>query len=259
MLEQIKSCVEKIQRSKPLILNLTNYVTMDFVANALLAVGVAPVMSEEINELDELISYSSSVNVNIGTLNDAFLERVEHASKIAKELGKTVVLDPVGCGATKARTAASQKFIQYADVVRGNASEIISLNNDNKAKTLGVESQDATLDAEESANSLAEQYGTIVVVSGAVDVIVKKGSIRRLSFGLPLMQRITGMGCALSSVAAAFCSVETDLFQASLLATVFYSLCGEQAAQKASCPGSFKVAFLDALHDPDFNFMGEKL
>ncbi|MGL9758957.1 MAG: hydroxyethylthiazole kinase [Wolbachia sp.] len=83
--------------------------------------------------------------------------------------------------------------------------------------------------------------------------------MRHLSFGLPLMQRITGMGCALSSIIAAFCSVETDLFQASLLATAFYSLCGEQAAQKTSCSGSFRVLFLDALYNPDFNFMREKL
>lgn len=258
MLELIKLSVEKIQRSKPVILNLTNYVTMNFVANALLAIGAAPIMSEEINELDELISYSSSVNVNIGTLNDAFLERVKHALKTAKELRKVVVLDPVGCGATMVRTTASQKLIQHANVVRGNASEIISLDN-NKAETLGVESQNATFEAEESANSLAEQYDITVVVSGAIDVVVKRGSIKHLSFGLPLMQRITGMGCALSSIIAAFCSVETDLFQASLLATAFYSLCGEQAAQKTSCSGSFRVAFLDALYNPDFNFMREKL
>lgn len=258
MLELIKLAVEKIQKSKPMILNLTNYVTMDFVANALLAIGAAPIMSEEINELDELISYSGSVNVNIGTLNDAFLERVKYALKIVKELRKVAVLDPVGCGATMVRTTASQKLVQYANVVRGNASEIISLDN-NKAETLGVESQNATFEAEESANSLAEQYDITVVVSGAIDVVVKRGSIRHLSFGLPLMQRITGMGCALSSIIAAFCSVETDLFQASLLATAFYSLCGEQAAQKTSCSGSFRAAFLDALYNPDFNFMREKL
>jgi hydroxyethylthiazole kinase len=98
MIKQIKSCDDKIQRSKLLILNLTNYVNLDIVANVLLAVGAAPVMSEEKNELDELISYSSSVSVNIGMLKDAFLERVEHALKMAQKLGKTVVLDPVGCG-----------------------------------------------------------------------------------------------------------------------------------------------------------------
>ncbi|WP_168464599.1 hydroxyethylthiazole kinase [Wolbachia endosymbiont of Ctenocephalides felis wCfeT] len=259
MLEQIKFYIEKIRKSKPLILNLTNYVTMDFVANALLAIGAAPIMSEETNELSELISCAHSININVGTLNSSFLERTECALAAAKTLKKIIVLDPVGCGATKIRTKASQKFIQYANVVRGNASEIISLDNNNQGKTLGVESQDATLEAEKNAVSLAERYNVTVITSGAADIVVKKGSIKYLPFGSPIMQYITGMGCVLSAVTAAFCSVETDLFQASLLSTAFYGLCGEQAEQKASCPGSFKVAFLDALYSPNFEFMRKRL
>ncbi len=259
MLEQIKLCVEKIRKSKPLILNLTNYVTMDCVANALLAIGAAPIMSEEMGELDELISYAHSININVGTLHSSFLERAEYALATASTLKKVIVLDPVGCGATKIRTNASQKFIKYADVVRGNASEIISLNDDNKISTLGVESQNTTQEAENSANSLVEKHNITTIVSGATDIIVKKDSIKYLSFGSPLMQYITGIGCTLSAITAAFCSVETDLFQASLLSTAFYGLCGEQAEQKASCPGSFKVAFLDAIYSPNFEFMRERL
>lgn len=259
MLEQMKLCVEKIRKLKPLILNLTNYVTMDFVANALLAIGAAPIMSEEKNELEELISISNSININIGTLNDAFIEKARHALIIAKKFKKPIVLDPVGCGATKIRTEVSKEFIQHVNVVRGNASEVISLDDDNKTRTLGVESQNTTQEAESSANSLIKKHNITIIVSGATDIITKKGYTRHLSFGSQLMECITGMGCALSSVTAAFCAVEADSFQASLLSSAFYSLCGEQAVQKASCPGSFKVAFLDALYNPDFNFFREKL
>ncbi|MBI2706876.1 MAG: hydroxyethylthiazole kinase [Proteobacteria bacterium] len=255
MFEKIQNCLEQIRQTKPLILNVTNYVTMDFMANSLLALGAAPVMSEDPDELEELGALARSINLNIGTLNPQFLERARALMTIQN---KPMILDPVGAGATHIRTKAALEFLPYARIVRGNASEIMALTA-SSAKTLGVESTHVSQQALNAAQTLSKQYNLVVAISGATDIVVNKTHTQSLCFGSPLMQYITGMGCTLTAVIATFHAVESDPFQAALLGTTYFGLCGEQAAHKSNTPGSFKTAFLDSLYDPDLNIMREKL
>lgn len=255
MLEKIQHCLERIRQTKPLILNVTNYVTMDFMANSLLAIGAAPIMSEDPHEFEELGALASSINFNIGTLNDQFLER---ARKIIKSQRKPIILDPVGAGATKSRTRAALEFLPYVRIVRGNASEIMALHI-NHNKTLGVEAIHASHQAVEAAKALSAQHKLVVAISGQADIIIDEYHAQSLSFGSPLMQCVVGMGCTLTAVIAAFHAVENDSFQAALLGTAYFGLCGDQATQKSKTPGSFKTAFIDSLYEPDFDAMGEKL
>jgi len=255
MIEKIQSCLERIRQTKPLVLNITNYVTMDFMANSLLALGVAPIMSEDVDELEELGALASTINLNIGTLNAQFLER---ASKVISLQGKPVILDPVGAGATKSRTKAALEFLPYVRIVRGNASEIMALHT-NHNKTLGIESTHASQQAINAAKALSSQHKLVVAISGETDIVVDSVHTQSLSFGSPLMQRVVGMGCTLTAVIAAFRAVEKDAFQAALLGTAYFGLCGEQAANKSKTPGSFKTAFIDSLYEPDFKGMHEKI
>ena len=248
MIEQISKTLNLVVKAKPLVLNLTNYVTQDFIANALLAIGAAPLMTESDEELEELVSISSSININIGTLNDAFIERCRKAIICAKRYQKPIIFDPVGSGASFIRTKTAQEFIKYVDIVRGNASEIISLQKDRKGETLGVESTNSTVEAKDIAKEIAKKYGVTVVVSGPVDFITDEERNLEIVFGSPLMSQVTGMGCVLTAVVAAFRGVLNDSFESARFATSYFSLCGQIAAKQAKAPGTFRAAFIDALH-----------
>lgn len=251
MLKQIKTALSHIRESRPLVVNLTNYVTMDLMANSLLALGGAPIMSVYDEELAELIKTAHSITINLGTLDEAFIGRVHKAVALAKQYQKKVIVDPVGSGASAIRTKTARELIVHADIVKGNASEIISLN-DAQAKTFGVDSVNATEEDYDQACAIAQLYGPTVIVTGAVDFITNGTQQSVVPFGSPLMTRVTGMGCALAAVIAAFASVVPDTFNSALLATRYFGLCGQLAASKTKGPGTFRRIFIDELYRADF-------
>jgi hydroxyethylthiazole kinase len=246
MQQKILTALATLKTTKPLVLNVTNYVTMDFMANALLAVGAAPIMTVCDEELAELINIASSININIGTLDKLFIERCYQAVQLAKQYQKPVILDPVGAGATLIRTQVARDLLESADIIRGNASEIIALTA-TTGDTLGVESTHTTVEAKATARALAKQYGATVVVSGPVDFVADSEQEIELPFGSALMPYVTGMGCTLTAVIAAFRAVIDNSFEAAQLATAYYGTCGQRAASKASTPGGFRTAFIDQL------------
>ncbi|HNW92760.1 MAG TPA: hydroxyethylthiazole kinase, partial [bacterium] len=173
------------------------------------------------------------------------------AGRAANGKGIPVILDPVGAGATGYRTAAVQRLLRdvRVAVIRGNASEIAALVVAATA-TRGVDSGMAVGDAEQHALALARQQHCIVAVSGPEDFITDGTMAHRIGNGHPLMTRVTGLGCGLSAVTGAFCAVAgDDRLTATAAAFGYYGLCGERAFVRAQLPGSFAVAFVDALAD----------
>lgn len=249
MIEQTNALLKKIRQEKPLVLNLTNYVTMDFIANGLLSLGASPVMSKAEQEMADLISIARAVIINLGTLDEGFIKLCALACNTANRLHIPLILDPVGVGASRYRTHTSLKFITdfKMAIVRGNASEIMSLAGA-AGVTKGVDSTAESTEALASAKFLAENYGVTVAISGKTDVIVDVKQTAQFEHGSALMPRITGTGCLLSAVVGAFHAVENDRFVAAAAATLFYGICGETAAKQAAGPGSFRSAFLDALY-----------
>jgi hydroxyethylthiazole kinase len=231
---------------------------MDFMANCLLSLGAAPIMTQDKNELEELIKISSGININIGTLDNEFCDRIKLAVELAHRLKKPIVLDPVGSGATNIRTSTARDIINSAAIVRGNASEVISLLA-NENKTLGVESTHQVSDAKDIAIKLAKLHKCTVVVSGARDFISDGVREDNLAFGSELMPLVTGMGCALTAVIAAFMSVTKDAFEASVLGTAYFSLAGSVAGSRSTSPGSFRTNFIDELYKADFKAMNRVL
>jgi hydroxyethylthiazole kinase len=266
LVEEILEAISLLRQTKPLVLCLTNYVTMDFMANCLLSIGAAPIMSQDIRELDELISKSKAVNLNIGTLDDGLIQRAKMAVEVAKKLGKPIVIDPVGAGATKLRTNTARDLILSSSdesssvvllqptkyIVRGNASEILALCGVEE-RTAGVETTHKVMDAVESAKQLAIRQKCVVVISGPQDFITDGVNHELLDVGSFMMPLIVGMGCTLTAVIAAFCAVVPDPFKASVLATAFFGICGSIAVQNGNKPGSFHTAFIDALYNADFH------
>lgn len=249
----LQKTAETIRKQSPLVVNLTNTVVQNWTANVLLALGASPVMSNDKEDALALTALASALNINIGTFDGDFLDRAFACAKSSKV---PIVLDPVGAGATQRRTKTSLDLLPYASIVRGNTGEILALQ--------GAGGQMKGVDSLGDAGGLSPEYfaknypNLVVAASGAEDFIFKGTRQMRLPFGVELMTKVTGMGCALSAVTAAFASVESDPFDAASKACAFYALCGEIAYKKSSSPGSFAQAFLDALHAPDWEYISQR-
>lgn len=241
-----------IRKNKPLVHNITNYVVMNYTANALLAMGASPVMAHSIDEVEEMVSLANSLVLNIGTLSKEWIDSMIKAGKKANDLKIPIILDPVGAGATKLRTESSLRILDNVkvSVVRGNASEILSLSSTG-GKTKGVDSLHRVEEAEDLAKSLAKELNTTVAITGKVDSITDGKRNYRCFNGHPMMGKVTGTGCSATVIIGAFLAVEKDPLLASIFGLAFFGLAGEKASLKASSPGSFGIALLDALHDID--------
>jgi hydroxyethylthiazole kinase len=248
MLKKMNLAVVSIKSQKPLILNFTNYVTMDFVANGLLSIGALPLMCNAKQEIEDLVEISNAVVINLGTLDDSFVRLCELACQAANKFNKPIIFDPVGAGASQYRTSMAKRFIHdyTISILRGNASEIMALV-DVSVHSLGVETTKASDEAIPSARHLSKIMKATIVVSGKIDIIVNGERIKKLDCGSPFMTIVTGMGCLLTAIIAAFHCVESDGFDAAVFAALFYGRCGEIAAENVSGSGMFKSKFLDLL------------
>ncbi len=250
----------KIREVSPLVHNITNYVAMNFTANALLAVGASPVMSHAVEEVEEMVSIAGSLVINIGTLDAYWVDGMRKAASKAHELGKPWVLDPVGAGATAYRTRTALELIDdyHPSIIRGNGSEIMALTSyDTKSK--GVDSSATSESALQSALRLAEKSGSVVIISGATDFITDGTRIECVKNGSELMTKVTAMGCTASSMVGAFAAINGNPFEASAHAMALMSICGEIAADKHPSPGSLQTSFVDELFSITPNELANRL
>ncbi len=238
-----------LRKKKPLIHNITNFVVMNYTANALLAMGASPVMAHAQNEVEDMVSFAGALVLNIGTLTDDWVASMIKAGKKATALGIPIILDPVGSGATALRTNSAKKIIEAAAVrvIRGNASEILSLRHEDSG-TKGVDSVHSVDDAAETAKILAQALTTTLAITGPVDLVTDGRRVVRISNGHPLMGFVTGTGCAATVTIGAFLAVDNDPVSATASALAYFGLAGEVAGQSASAPGSFMIQMLDALY-----------
>ena len=237
-----------VRARKPLIHHITNFVTMNAVANVTLAAGALPVMAHAREEVEEMASAADALVLNLGTLWPEQVEAMLRAGNRANRKRIPVVLDPVGAGATTLRSASAQRLMHQLSIgiVRGNAAEMAVLAG-GEAKIRGVESVAGSADASAAALAVARHFECVAVVTGAVDTITDGRRVLRVANGHPTMTGVTGTGCMATAVIACFAAVEKDLALASAAALAVYGLAGEQAAQTAQGPGSFAVALLDAM------------
>jgi len=241
-----------VRETVPLVQCLTNAVVTNFTANAMLALGAAPAMTDIPIEADQFARVASATLVNLGTPHAEQRVGMREAARAAHEIGSPWVLDPVAVGFLSVRTQLASELLNFfPTAIRGNASEVIGLAGFG-AGGRGVDSVDGAENALEAANLLARRYGSIVAVSGATDLITDGTDVIRLSNGHPYLTRVTGGGCALGAVTAAFLAVgRADRLAATAAATTVYTIAAEMAAEGALGPGSFSVAFLDALSAVD--------
>jgi hydroxyethylthiazole kinase len=246
----LKGLLTRIREEKPLVHNITNYVVMNFTANTLLAMGASPVMAHAPNEVEEMVSLARALVINIGTLSDPWIEAMLLAGRTANAKGLPIVFDPVGSGATSLRTRTTRRIVQELKpaIIRGNASEILSIGSSGTV-TKGVDSLHDVDQVAEMAKATARQTGSVVAVTGKVDLITDGTRVIRCRNGHALMGRVTGTGCAATATIAAFAAVTPNALEAAAAGLAFFGLAGEMAADKSQSPGSFMIALIDALYN----------
>ena len=246
----LSAAIAAVRTQSPLVHNITNYVVMNNSANALLAIGASPVMAHWVCEMEEMTAIAGALVLNIGTLDDKWIDGMLIAGKAAMRRGTPIVLDPVGVGATSQRTEAAMEIIEHCrpTIIRGNASEIMALV-DASVKSKGVDSSASSDDALESAKRLAVDTGAVVVISGATDYITNGTDVYTVEGGSTMMTTVTGMGCTSTAIVGAFAAVVEDPMIAATAAMAVMSLAGERAAEYSRGNGSMQVNFLDELYN----------
>lgn len=241
--------LEELRLRQPLVQCITNEVVTNFTANVLLAIGAAPAMVAIPGEASEFPAVASGVLINLGTPNTEQRTAMFEAATAATAASTPWVLDPVAIGSLSVRTDTAGSLVRLRPtIIRGNASEVIALAGAGVGGR-GVDSTDSSFAALGAARQLATAHGSAVAVSGETDVIVGPGDAGTVTVGNghPLLTKVTGGGCALGAVMAAFSSLTADAVLAATAATGVYTVAAERAAAFSRGPGSFAAAFLDTL------------
>lgn len=256
--ESFKELLCSVKEKKPLVHHITNYVTVNDCANIVLAVGGSPVMADDINEVEDMVSIASTLVINIGTLNERTIEAMIKAGKKANELGIPVVLDPVGVGATPYRKETALKLIKEIKfaVIRGNLAEIKILCGMNGAAK-GVDSEEVMRDdVKEVAKICANRLNTVAAITGVYDYVSDGNKVFVLKNGTKMLTRVTGTGCMTTALVGTYCGVTKDYLLAAAAGILTMSMSGEKAHEKLTKDqgsGSFRVKLIDEV----FNLTGE--
>ena len=244
----LSTYLQEVQKKKPLVHCITNYVTVNDCANIVLACGASPIMADDIQEVEDITSICNGLVINIGTLNERTIASMVAAGKKANALGHPVILDPVGAGASNLRTQTVFQLLQEVKftAIRGNISEIKTVAM-GSGTTKGVDADVADEVNEKTlpevlqfARALAKKTGAVIIITGKQDLLTDGFHSCLISNGHAMMSRITGSGCMLTCLLGAYLAANpTDSFSASVAAVAEMGLAGELAYQ----PGEGTLTF----------------
>lgn len=253
--EKIVKAVNDVRKNNPMAPSITNSITINFVANAQIAVGGSAAMVYLPDEAEVLAKLGGAFYINMGGILPIYAETLPIVARILHENKIPWVLDPVAIGIGILRKNFLLQFKEFKpDIIRGNASEIIALaglwnlEKENLSNVRGVDSVDEVLSARSSAIALAKYTGGAVSVSGNIDLVTDGSTVIVSNGGSEFMEKITGAGCSLGGVNAIYATV-TDPFTAAITSTQIYNIAGARAEKISNGPGSFQVNFLDELYN----------
>lgn len=260
----LETCLTNVRRRAPIVHCITNYVTINDVANVLLACGASPIMSDEPSDIEEITSTCDALNLNLGTLHRWTIDSMSAAGRLARNLGHVITLDPVGVGASRLRRDTALRLMEqiHPDAIRGNASEIRTLAA-GTASSRGVDVRAADRVTEENLSSMvsfvkdfAARSGSIVVLTGAIDLVADLERCFVIRNGRPELSLVTGTGCQLSALLAAFLASHDppDRLEAAAAAVCTMGLAGEIACsrlQPGEGSGTLRSRILDAICNLD--------
>lgn len=260
--QKVVRLLNRLKNKKPLIHNITNYVTVNDCANILLAIGASPIMADDLKEAADITSIASALVINIGTLNERTIESMIASGKRANELNIPVVLDPVGAGASSFRNETTKRILEEIkiSVLRGNMSEIKFIAG-LECETKGVDASESDLksDSDEGiivAKSLAKRFNCTVAITGVYDIVSDGEKSLTIENGTKMLSNVTGTGCMTTALVGGYlgaCETKEDLFIAAVSGIVSMGICGEIAEERAGSIGlgSFHMAIIDAVSNLD--------
>lgn len=261
------NCLDKVRETLPLVHNITNYVTVNDVANVILACGASPIMSDEPEDVEDITSICGGLNLNIGTLNQRSIQGMFVAGRKAKELGHVILLDPVGAGASALRTNTAVRIMDELNptIIRGNISEIKTLAlGSGTTKGVDADAADAVTEANLEqmvafAKDFARKSGSLVAITGAIDLVADGDTCYVIRNGRPEMGKITGTGCQLSGMMTAFLVANPDNQLEAAAATVCaMGLAGEIGHARLQA-GEGNSTYRNRIIDAIYNMTGAEL
>ncbi len=248
LIDEVVLALKNIKEKTPLVYHLTNTVTINDCANITLAIGGSPLMSFCIEEIEEIIEFSSSVVLNIGTMDKSMETMAVEVGKIANKLKKPIILDPVGVGATKARknlVNALLKEIKFT-VIKGNMAEIKSiLNIDSLSR--GVDSLEKDDSGEKLVKLAAKKFNSVIAITGEIDYIGNQEIVFKVMNGHKKMELVTGTGCMISSLIGAFLGGKNNSLVSAVGGVLSMGIAGELAEKNFIGTGSLKVNIMDNI------------
>lgn len=254
----------KIKNDPAMVHCITNYVTINDVANIILAVGASPIMADDPMEVCEITQMCDSLVINMGTLKQNTVRSMLLAGKKANESGKLIVFDPVGVGASRFRKDTAMKLLSeiHFNVIRGNISEIKTLCEGSgnsygvDAKKDDIVTKDNLEEVIRMAKDMADKTKAVIVITGQTDLVTDGEIVYLIKNGVSEMSRITGTGCMLDGVIAGFIGSNKDqILKATAAAVSAMGICGEYAKENAQGTGTFKMHLIDAMSNIDDKWM----
>lgn len=249
--------LDRVRTRAPLVHAITNYVTANPCANLLLACGASPIMADDPGEVADITAGCAGLVLNLGTLHQHTIPAMVSAGQVSNTLGHPVVLDPVGVGASALRTNAAHILLGGVrfSVIRGNTSEVKALtlgsSHSHGVDASGADTSEPLEQTLALAQTLARQRRTVVVVTGAVDVVADSNRAFLLRNGHPYLGRVTGTGCMLSALIGAYVAASPQqVLEATAAAVCAMGVCGELAFARMGPQdgnGSYKTYLLDAV------------
>jgi hydroxyethylthiazole kinase len=228
---------------------MTNWVNAGDVANGLYAIKARPVMTVAEEEVTEVVSKADALMLNLGTPSPGRVASMIMAGHRANGRGIPIVLDPVGAGLSQFRMTALNRLLAELtlSVIKGNQAEIGMLSGAG-GELRGVDAVAGPEDPRAAAKELVKRTKAVVVVTGERDLVLNEECQVVLENGHPFMSTMTGTGCMLAAMIAAFVACEKDVFVATVAAVAGFGIAGEHAAKNSIGPGTFRAAFLDSLY-----------
>ncbi len=258
-----EKCLTNVRSAAPLVHNITNYVTVNDVANAILACGASPIMADEPDEAEDITSICAGLNINIGTLNQRTIQAMHRAAKKAASLGHVILLDPVGAGASRLRTQTAADLLDNVPftVIRGNVSELKALAiGSTTTKGVDADAADTVTDANldrmiDFVRGYAKTTKCVIAMTGAIDLVADADTCYVIRNGRPEMSRITGTGCQLSGIMTAFVAANREHpLEAAAAAVCTMGLAGEigwKYMQRGDGNATYRCRIIDAICNMD--------
>lgn len=268
LLQKIPELLNEVKSKNPLTHCITNFVTVNDCANAVLAIGASPIMSEDIEEVAEVVSIADALVINIGKLSHEQVEAMKISSAQANKINTPVILDPVGVGISQLRNKVTLELIENYKLaaIRGNITEIKTIakltgiiSESNTAKGVDVSESDIITQDNLNENAdviskLAAKLDTVILASGPIDILSDGETTIAIDNGDEMMPNITGSGCMLSSIVGS-CIGATNPLEGTLLAALLMAIAGEKARSKVDNEnvgtGSFRAYLIDYLYKLD--------